>query len=108
MPEGELRDHVVAVRLTGAELLELDKQRGYWKALRGEWMRMAWVDLQPNAVIPAVTNRALGPLVKSATHLNSIALYLNRRGDVLIQHARIGEELAAFRAALQKAEESKE
>ena len=109
LPQGELRDHTVSVRMNHDELTELDRQRhvggGY---LRGEWLRMAWRDQQPETRIPAVNQQAYAALARSAANLNQIARYLNEGGDLRGRMGLIEEELGAFRVALLRAEATKE
>lgn len=109
LPAGELRDHVISVRMNPEELAELDGQRmnaGDYK--RGEWLRMTWQDVKPETRIPAVNAKAYVALAQSAANLNQIARYLNEGGEVLGRMAVIEEELAAFRVALLRAEATKE
>jgi hypothetical protein len=108
LPPGELRDYVVAVRLSAAELDELDIQRRQGDAKRGEWLRMAWQELTEHDVIPAISATAYDALDRSADNLNNIARYLNEGGAVAGRISLIDEELAAFIQNLNKADNSKE
>jgi hypothetical protein len=101
LPEGERRDHVVAVRLNVAELDNLDRQRGSSK--RGEFLRMAWVALQADGRVHQLDSSAYSALSNSARNLNSIAHYLNEQGDLLGRQQLIEQEVAAFRRNLKRA-----
>ena len=108
LPAGELRDHVVAVRLSVAELDELDRQCRAGEAMRGEWLRMSWVELTPASRIRRISDSAYEALAMSAATINSVARHLNEGGEVQGRISLIDEELAALRRNLQRAESSKE
>ena len=102
LPTGEARYHVVSVRLNEEERYLLEEQRGQYK--QGEWLRMAWQDLPPDQIIPAVTERAYSGLSASAESLNKIAHYVHLNGsDFARQLHVINSELVAFAANLARA-----
>lgn len=108
LPPGEARTHVVSVRLNDEELLELDRQRAHGgpATKRGEWLRMSWLDIKPEAQIPALNAEAYAGLARSAANLNQIAKYLNEGGDIKGRMQILEEELADFRRRLICAQES--
>ena len=94
-PPEQLRTHCVSVRLSTAELEQLDQRRGPLQ--RGEWLRVAALDVLP-PTIPELNRDAWEALSRSASNLNQLAYRLNT-GDV----PELGEvlaELRAFRSAL--------
>lgn len=94
-PTAELRTHCVSVRLSAAELEQLDQRRGVLQ--RGEWLRVAALDVLPPS-IPELNRDAWEALARSASNLNQLAHRANvgeapELGEVLV-------ELRTFRTAL--------
>ncbi len=95
LPPEELRTHCVSVRLSAAELEQLEAKRGALQ--RGEWLRVAALDRLP-PTIPAVNREAWVELSRAAANLNQLAHRAN-----MGESPELGEvlaELKAFRAAL--------
>ena len=71
LPEKEIRNHCVSVRLNEDELAILDSKRGQYK--KGEWLRMASLNKLPS-VLPEINREAwikLGSLSQDLNHLLS-------------------------------------
>jgi len=79
MPAAELRTHCVSVRLSAAELAELDVARSLVKMQRGEYLRQAWAGKLP-PTIPAINREAWASLARVAGNLNQ---YQHRINDGL-------------------------
>lgn len=103
LPSEQRRAHCVSVRLSPAELAELDRQRG--NIQRGAWLRMAWQRSLPPAPPPAINRGAWAELARASANLNQIAHHLNSSvasgapvtaADV----ADVARALARFRASL--------
>lgn len=98
LPPEQLRTHCVSVRLSPAELEQLDARRGSMQ--RGEWLRVAALDVLP-PVIPELNREAWIELARSAANLNQVAFRLN--SGEMPELDQVRAELIAFRAALLKA-----
>ncbi len=94
-PRSERRTHCVSVRLSIAELADLDERRGPYT--RGRWMRMAALSQVP-PTIPVVNREAWLELSRAAANLNQLARHLNEGAQSDTE--RIMSELREFRAAL--------
>jgi hypothetical protein len=99
LPELEKRVHCVSVRVTSAELAQLDVQRARVQMDRGEYLRAAALHKLPET-IPALNATAWADLARSAANLNQIAHHLNSVGTVLEELPKIRAELAEFRKNL--------
>lgn len=89
-PAAELRTHCVSVRLSAAELEQLDAKRGPLQ--RGEWLRVAALDRLP-PIIPELNRQTYSELARSAANLNQLAFRANS-GEM--------PELGELRAALKQ------
>lgn len=89
-PPEELRTHCVSVRLSAAELEQLDAKRGPLQ--RGEWLRVAALDRLP-PIIPELNRQTYSELARSAANLNQLAFRANS-GEM--------PELGELRAALKQ------
>lgn len=95
LPQEQRRTHCVSVRLSPAELADLDAKRGAFQ--RGEWLRMAAMDQLPPS-IPAINGTAWSELARAAGNLNQIARVCNSDETVDIEALR--RDLAEFRRSL--------
>ncbi|MEF3194263.1 MAG: mobilization protein [Halothiobacillaceae bacterium] len=91
------RVHTVAVRLTAAELAQLDHRRAMVSMQRGEYLRAAALHRLP-PVVPELNREAWAALARAAASLNQIAHRLNA-GDA-IPLAEVRAMLDAFRREL--------
>ncbi len=69
LPDNEIRNHCVSVRLNEEELTILDSKRGQYK--KGEWLRIASLNKLP-PVLPEINREAwmkLGNLSQDLNHL---------------------------------------
>lgn len=89
-----MRTHCVSVRLSVAELEQLDRER---RAPRGAYLRNVWQKTAPSPV-PEINAAAWLALSKVASNLNQIARAINL-GDIPDLPA-IRSQLSAFRASL--------
>lgn len=95
LPLGQLRTHCVSVRLSAAELADLDSERG--ACARGEHLRFAaFGALRPK--IPAINQAAWESLARALSNLNQLAWYANTSGGVAI--AELTEEIRDLRDKL--------
>jgi hypothetical protein len=90
-----LRTHCVSVRLSPAELAQLDHQRG--QQTRGAYLRAAWQRLVPPQV-PPINREAWRELARAAANLNQLA-YACHIGEEL-DLATLRSALSEFRRAL--------
>lgn len=76
MPAADLRTHCVSVRLSAAELAELDAARALVKMQRGEYLRQAWAGKLPRT-IPAINREAWASLARVVGNLNQYQRAIN-------------------------------
>lgn len=79
LPAADLRTHCVSVRLSSAELAELDAARASVRMQRGEYLRHAWSGKLP-PTIPPINREAWASLARVAGNLNQ---YQHRINDGL-------------------------
>ena len=84
LPPEQLRTHCVSVRLSAAELEQLDARRG--ELQRGEWLRVAALDVLP-PVIPELNREAWIELARAAANLNQLAFRTNTGATPEIEEA---------------------
>lgn len=91
-----LQRHLVACRLTDAELAQLDLGRGV--LTRGEGLRQLALARRLPPHIPEVNRQAYAELARASANLNQLARRANIEGQLEV--AALSAALAAFRLAL--------
>lgn len=91
-----LQRHLVACRLTDAELAQLDLGRGV--LTRGEGLRQLALARRLPPHIPEVNRQAYAELARASANLNQLARRANIEGQLEV--AALSASLAAFRLAL--------
>lgn len=76
LADADRRTHTVSVRLSDAELAQLDTRRALVRMQRGEYLRAAALHRLP-PTIPAINREAWVHLARIGGNLNQIARHLN-------------------------------
>lgn len=76
LPDNEIRNHCISVRLNEEELIILDSKRGQYK--KGEWLRMASLNKLP-PVLPEINRDAWIKLGNLSQDLNRLLNHLDSK-----------------------------
>ncbi|EAP2788674.1 ATP-binding protein [Salmonella enterica] len=76
LPDNEIRNHCISVRLNEEELIILDSKRGQYK--KGEWLRMASLNKLP-PVLPEINREAWIKLGNLSQDLNRLLNHLDSK-----------------------------
>ena len=101
-PDHLRRSNTVSARFNAYELAELDRQRSVNDKLpypRGEWLRMAWLDTKPVAVVPEFNRLTHAKTARSAANLAHIVSHIADT-ETRQQVESTGHEFAKFRLSL--------